>query len=139
MTDKEFYASQNYDFRKHEEDKELNGLKPGGFTNSQKSSDVRDFNSLELNAARDIILSYLTPVRSYNKSITSYGLKHLIEKTLAKETEGQINYISNGALIFAMHTCDFKIKRESLDSPNCYFNVSQKSLNRLRLYINLNK
>ena len=58
-------------------------------------------------------------IQSINKKHTSYGLKHLAEKT--------IGYSTNGTFIAAAIYSGFDIKIEK-DSPNPMFNMSQKSL-----------
>lgn len=131
----EFYANLNYVFSIYEGEEELFGLTTGGFNGSQPLC-VKDFNELELKSARDIIACYLTPIKSINQNSTSYGLKHLVENALRKETDGKINYVSNGTLILAMYDAGFRIKRLAGSSPNCYFNVSKKSVNDLVKYSN---
>lgn len=87
-------------------------------------------------AARDMIACYLRPIERINTSSTSYGLKHLIERALHIDTQGEINYVSNGTLILAMYDAGFRIKRLKDGSQNCYFNVSKKSINNLNKYVN---
>ena len=58
-------------------------------------------------------------IKSINKNHTSYGLKHLAEKT--------IGYSTNGTFIAAAIYSGFDIKIEK-DSPNPMFNMSEKSL-----------
>lgn len=139
MLDKEFYGTLDYDFSVYEEDEALYGLTPIGFSNNYKPLDLREFDTLKLNAARDMLSCYLSQTRAFNKRITSYGLKHIIENALAVESGRQIDYISNGTLILAMYDYGFKIKRINIDSPNCYFNVSTKSVNDIIRYINLHQ
>lgn len=88
---------------------------------------------LELKAARDVIACYFRPIESINNRRSSYGLKHIVERYLNKETNGVINYVSNGTLILAMYDAGYKIKRSNLNhpSPNCSFNVSEKSIKSL--------
>lgn len=70
---------------------------------------------LEKNSRRD----------SVNPEFTSYGLKHIAEKT----TEG--GYISNGAFIAAAYFLGFKVMHDR-GTPNAAINISSKSVNRLR-------
>ena len=58
-------------------------------------------------------------IKTINKNHTSYGLKHLAEKT--------IGYSTNGTFIAAAIYSGFDIKIEK-DSPNPMFNMSEKSL-----------
>lgn len=129
MATVDFYKSLDYEFFIYEGEEELNGLTNGGFTGA-KPLRISDFNKLELNAARNVIECYLVPISSINRTHSSYGLKHLIERILANETNQQINYVSNGALILAMYDAGFRISRIS-NSPNCFFNVSERSVKRL--------
>tara|TARA_R110000751_G_scaffold128534_3_gene230561 strand:+ start:947 stop:1348 length:402 start_codon:yes stop_codon:yes gene_type:complete len=62
---------------------------------------------------------------SINKSYSSYGLKHIAEKT----AKGQ--YVSNGAFIAAAYFLGFTVKRIG-SSPNARINISSKSVTKLR-------
>ena len=107
----ESILNEDFDFLIYEGDKTLIGLKDDGFTGSGPFV-LNGFQSLELNGARQIILSFLKPSTThYNMKISSYGLKHWVERTLCKETNHKIDYVSNGALILAMYSVGFKIKR----------------------------
>ena len=130
MATVEFYSNLHYDFSNYENDEELLGLSTGGF-NVTSPLHIKDMNELELNAARDVVACFLRPIKAINEESSSYGLKHLVESYLQKETEGAINYVSNGTLILAMHDAGFRIKRMEASSPNCRFNVSKKSINDL--------
>lgn len=135
MATAEFYASLDYDFSIYEGEEELRGLTIGGF-NGNKPLNINDFNQLELKAARDIIAFKFSPIQTFNQSSTSYGLKHLVESALKIETNGEVNYVSNGTLILAMYDAGYRIKREKGTSPNCYFNVSKKSVDKLSKFVN---
>lgn len=135
MATAEFYANLDYDFSIYEGEEELRGLTIGGF-NGNKPLNINDFNQLELKAARDIIAFKFNPIQTFNQSSTSYGLKHLVESALKIETNGKVNYVSNGTLILAMYDAGYRIKREKGASPNCYFNVSKKSVDKLSRYVN---
>ena len=56
----------------------------------------------------------------------SYGLKHLAERRAAKLSDGEVRYISNGALILAMVDAGFEFRKIE-DTPNVYFNVSERA------------
>lgn len=129
MATLEFYKRLDYDFSIYEGEESLRGLINGGFIGTE-SLCVNEFNYLELNAARDVILCYLRPITKINKNENSYSLKHIVEHILAKETNGVINYISNGTFILAMYSCGFRIWRTKGDK-NCFFNVSEKSVKYL--------
>lgn len=136
MATAEFYANLDCDFSIYEGEEELRGLTIGGF-NGNKPLNVKAFNQLELKAARDMIAYKFNPIQTFNKSSTSYGLKHLIERALNIETNGEINYVSNGTLILAMYDAGYRIKRGEEASPNCYFNVSKKSVDKLSKFVNI--
>lgn len=132
MPSVEFYESLDYDFSKYEGEEELLGLTNPGFDGSQPFSyDNFKEHELELKAARDMIACYLRPITGISKYCSSYDLKHIVERALAKETGMKLNYVSNGLLILAMYDAGFKIKRSRDSSQNCYFNVSKKSIDNL--------
>lgn len=135
MATVEFYANLDYDFSIYEDEEELRGLTVEGFKGTN-SLHIKDFNQLELNAARDMIACRLKPIQAINQCSTSYGLKLLVEHALKIETDGKINYLSNGALILAMYDAGYRVKRLGGSSPNCCFNVSAKSVNDLAKFIN---
>lgn len=58
------------------------------------------------------------------------GLKHLAERHAKKISDNDVNYITNGALILVMVDAGFRFVREG-DSPNVYFNVSERTLKKL--------
>lgn len=126
MATLEFYERLNYDFSIYEEEESLQGLLNEGFIGSEPLN-INKFNHLELNAARDVILCYLRPITKINRNENSYSLKNIVERILAKETNGVISYISNGTFILAMYSCGFRIWRIKGDK-NCFFNVSDKSI-----------
>lgn len=92
----DFYKNLGYDFYQYEDREELRGLTPGGFNGGDAPLNVKDFNNLELQAARDMITCYLRPIERINTYYTSYGLKHLIERALDIATQGAINYGAGG-------------------------------------------
>ena len=63
---------------------------------------------------------------SVNTTCSSYGLKHIAEKTV-----DSIPYISNGAFIAAAYFLGFTVKRIN-DGPNAYINISSKTVTPLR-------
>lgn len=133
MATVEFYTNLDYDFSIYEGEEELRGLTTGGFKGNTFLN-INDFNQLELKAARDMIACKFSPIQTFNQSSTSYGLKHLVERALKIETNGEINYVSNGTLILAMYDAGYRIKRMEA-SLNCYFNVSKISVNNLSKFI----
>ena len=61
--------------------------------------------------------------KTLNRTRSSYGLKHYVEKRLGRRH----GYVSNQELIHAMIHCGFNYEETEPDSPNYYFNVSEKS------------
>lgn len=135
MATVDFYNGLDYDFSIYNEEDELRGLTVSGFKGNNPF-EYRGFNELELKAARDVVTCFFTKVQSINTNYSSYGLKHLVERYLSKFTRMEINYVSNGALILAMYDAGFRLKRLEDGSPNCYFNVSQKSIKKLEDLLN---
>ncbi|NRS51002.1 hypothetical protein [Brevibacillus sp. HB2.2] len=66
----------------------------------------------------DWIKANLDPIESFNTRHTSYGLKHIFEKTGGY-------YVGNGAFKGAMLKCGFKVKDKA--AINWVFNISEKS------------
>lgn len=64
----------------------------------------------------------LEKIKQINTDYSSYWLKNVAEDKLKE-------LIGNGSFIVAMIIEDFKIKRSD---PNCYFNLSRKSITLLR-------
>ena len=63
----------------------------------------------------------MSQIQSINQKNSSYGLKHTVERY-------QKIYIANGILIAAALDAGYRYKLCSQDSPNCWFNMSQKSI-----------
>lgn len=63
---------------------------------------------------------------SVNTTCSSYGLKHIAEKTV-----DSIPYISNGAFIAAAYYLGFDVRRIN-GGPNAHINISNKSVRKLR-------
>ena len=72
----------------------------------------------------EAISTSFEPTEDFNRNITSYALKNILEARLGEE-------ISNGAFIAAMLAAGYKYERVKC-TPNCYFNVSQKGIERIR-------
>lgn len=110
----------------------LKGLTTFGFKGNQPLR-IKDFDPIQLDWAHDFALSCGAPIRSINRKHSSYSLKHLAEKRAKKlsQIDGEnVDYITNGALILAMADAGFDFVHES-DSPNVFFNVSERELKRL--------
>ncbi len=134
MPNKDFFMKNAYDFMQCIDDKEISGLKNGGFYGDGPVS-LDDFDQYQLQAALDTVQMFFREAKTINRTVTSYGLKHLVERYLKHYTEGEINYISNGALILAMYANGYVVRREK-DSPNCYFNITTTSIKNLKKYLN---
>lgn len=74
------------------------------------------------------IVNRVEKTENVTKYITSYGLKHLVEKLLSVETNKQVSYITNEELIEGMFLAGFSGKKTWTGSSNFHFNVSKKSL-----------
>ncbi len=77
------------------------------------------------------IVKCIEKTEKVTKYITSYGLKHLVEKLLIVKTNGKISYITNEELTEAMLLAGFKAQKTWSDSPNFHFNISRKSFNKV--------
>lgn len=108
---------------------ELVGLTPFGFKGI-KPLRILDFDRNQLDWALEFARSCGTPINTINKWHTSYGLKHLAERRAKKLSNNETNYITNGALILAMVDAGFRFVRDG-DSPNVFFNVSERELMKL--------
>lgn len=77
---------------------------------------------------REILVNWiktnLKPIKSINRELTSYSLKHFFEN----DKEGF--YIHNGQFKDAMLECGFKPHRKK--ELNWFFNISMKSITKLR-------
>lgn len=83
-----------------------------------------EFNKLS-KEEQDILLNWclkLDKTQSFNTKHSSYNLKGMFEKSNVGF------YIYNGAFKGAMVKAGFSYKLVNSDSPNWYFNVSEKSI-----------
>lgn len=64
----------------------------------------------------------LDKIQSFNRSRTSYGLKHIYEKTGG--------YVTNGEFKGAMLAAGFKVRE--IRALNWCFNVSEKSIKNIK-------
>jgi len=73
-------------------------------------------------------LVHTTPIKSFNYSFTSYGLKHEAERYLECVDGIDNPYVANGALICAAIHFGYKCKpANNRGNPNVVFNISTKS------------
>lgn len=63
-----------------------------------------------------------------NRKLTSYGLKHLVERNCLYCRE--IPYLSNGSCIQAMINLGYEPK--NINPPNCTFNITKKAVEWLK-------
>jgi len=69
-----------------------------------------------------VIRPIFKKIKSINYRVSSYGIKHDVERRMG-------HYVSNGELIASMIVLGFEYKRPTGSAGiNCYFNVSMKSL-----------
>jgi hypothetical protein len=105
---------------------ELFGLTMGGFNGNQDFS-IKDFNLIALDWAASFANACGQPIRNINTNHSSYGLKHLAERYAKIASDNEVNYISNGTLILAMVDAGFEFRKID-NSPNVYFNVSERAI-----------
>lgn len=71
-----------------------------------------------------LIQTYLSPIKTINENVSSYGLKHLFEVIMG-------GYVGNGELKGAMIVCGFNVR--VCDSViNHHYNISNKGVKHLR-------
>lgn len=111
--------------------KYLRGLRYYGYSDIL-DFDKKDFNMLRINEIKRIIGHRVSKKKTFEKGISSYGLKHIVEAQQESKNGMLGGYISNGELIYAMILLGFDVKR-ILETGNAYFNISCKSLVDLSL------
>ena len=99
------------------------GLSKSEYKKQFKKEQERLLDSVESFDKTCTWLSQINKIKSINTKNTSYGLKHIAEK--------DIGYITNGGFIAAAIHCGFDFKVYD-NFPNVEFNMSAKSINRLR-------
>ena len=99
-------------------------LNKWGFTDNA-NLDNPPINIIAVKAAMKYIERNFYPIKTFNTSNSSYGIKHLVEDRIEQ-------YLANGELIIAMINCGYDYKQWSISSPNCWFNISKKSINNAR-------
>lgn len=81
-----------------------------------------------------IFLSRQQKIKSLNRQMSSYGLKHRAENL--SRGFGMFthlgNYVSNGMLIAAAYATDFTVRRLAFDSYNAYLNISKQTVKAAR-------
>lgn len=66
--------------------------------------------------------------KSANRRHTSYGWKHVAERWHRKTHPGENPYIANGMFIAAALSLGFKVTASEYGGPNCFLNISEKSI-----------
>jgi hypothetical protein len=97
-----------------------------GMTRDERERDLREGQAHLLSMESDFVktcewLESIEKRKTINPNHSSYGLKHLAEKS--------VGYITNGLFIAAAIHCGFKFKIRP-GSPNAAFNMSEKSLRK---------
>ena len=64
------------------------------------------------------------PIKSFNKSWTSYSYKHFVERWMDRRG-GPHLYVANGSFIAAALGLGFDLHQTGSGSPNCYFRFSK--------------
>lgn len=73
------------------------------------------------------MLNEIKKIKTINKSISSYGLKHMVENHLKKTKSG--HHVPNGVFIAAAIFSGFKYQEcDKKTSQNLFFNMSKKSI-----------
>ena len=91
-------------------------LSNNGFDNLITKKENVDKSKLE--PIINFIELWFDKTSSCNKSVTSYNLKHLVERKIKSS-------VSNGELIAAMIACNYRYKKAGI---NAYFNVNLDAL-----------
>ncbi|MDD3668772.1 MAG: hypothetical protein PHX68_00520 [Alphaproteobacteria bacterium] len=76
--------------------------------------------------------------KTLNRRHTSYRYKHMMEQ-IFNITEPTHIYVSNGCFIIATILAGFAFQKCGKSSPNCYFNMSEKSWNAIIAQLLKNK
>lgn len=119
------------EFKKWENNPQTKGLTPFGWESGAEFR-LSDFNPVELYAAYECVVHHLKKYKTrhkINRNVSSYGLKHVVEEAV-RTPDTKLGYVSNGTMILAMLHAGFEMERIE-GSPNCHFNVTQKSLDTL--------
>lgn len=76
--------------------------------------------------------THLTPIKSLNRNITSYGIKHIVERH-NHYVEGGSKYVSNGEFIAAAMIAGYGYSVPyTYNDVNVPFTISQRSLNQIK-------
>lgn len=97
-------------------------LVSNGYGVLRSESDVIADNFERFAATFEWIGANLQPKKAINRRYSSYVLKHM--------AEAEIDYITNGIFIAAMIAHGYEMRTNC--TPNPHFNVSEKSVKRVR-------
>lgn len=93
---------------------QLGGLNLNGFSSNPETFDKAPFvNNKIVTQIRPILAQYFQKTKTFYTGISSYGLKHIVERHIGL-------YVTNGELIYAMAMEGFEFKPNRI---NCYFNI----------------
>lgn len=81
-------------------------------------------NEDQVRVCLDWLAQHARKRKTVNHEVYSYGLKHIVERT--------VGYVSNGAFILAAHRAGYKIVPDDPLSLNAYFNISVPDIKKLR-------
>ncbi len=110
--------------------KKLTTLPKNLFQNGfEQKGDYIDINVL--GNIREFIRNNFEKRKTFNTSVSSYGLKDLVERHLL-EIKLKNCYVSNGELIASMILEGYNYKRVKLYPKNAYFNVTKNPLRKLK-------
>lgn len=93
--------------------------------------DLKGFDMKRVNEIVRILGGRVEKKKAIERGITSYGIKHIVERQPESRNGLLGGYVSNGELIYAMSLLGFDVVWIG-DSRNACFNVSRKSLKGLR-------
>ena len=97
-------------------------LNKWGFTDNA-NLDNPPIDIVVVKASMEYINRQFYSIKTINRNISSYSIKHIVEQRIGQ-------YVANGELIIAMINCGYDYKQWSISCPNCWFNVSQRSIDK---------
>lgn len=82
-----------------------------------QTNEIADFEIKFVEMCKDYLQKHYRKTKKINKKITSYRLKHIIEKAIG-------NYISNGEVIAAAADLGYDVDSDGI-CPNAMFNIEE--------------
>lgn len=126
--------NNNSYFEKYKDDVIFRGLTPEGFTNTNEPVKFETINFVEVERIGLLIKHFLPQTKRVTHSISSYGLKNIIEEILRMETDYQYGVFSNGTMILIMYDLGYDFEKEKPTNKNCFFNIPKSGIEELRKY-----